>query len=156
VIFWVFSVPLNIFWAFPGFVFALKNMFLKKRKSTLPDWAEPEARPNLLRPHRPNPPARRCPSARGRPRPNRPWPPPPVHGLACAPGSRAPRPYKGGGRACCSAPRAPLLPASSAASRRRRRRWLQFSVDSVRIRRGEHPYQVLLPLLFPIRASPDP
>jgi hypothetical protein len=32
-IFWVFFVPLNIFWAFPGFVIALKNIS-KKRKST--------------------------------------------------------------------------------------------------------------------------
>jgi hypothetical protein len=58
VIFWVFFVPLNIFWAFPRFVFALKNIFLKKRN--LPYRIGPSQRPDptrlrLRRPGRPGP-----------------------------------------------------------------------------------------------------
>jgi hypothetical protein len=111
VIFWVFFVPLNIFWAFPEFVFALKKYFEKKRKSTLPDWAEPEARPNPLRPHRPNPPAQRSPSGHQRPCPARPA----SRRHATRLGVRAkvrgsPRPYK----SRRLSPRAPLLfPAAS-------------------------------------------
>jgi hypothetical protein len=47
-IFWVFFVPLNIFWAFPRFVFALKN--ISEKKLILPYWVEPKARPVSLRP----------------------------------------------------------------------------------------------------------
>jgi hypothetical protein len=71
---WNFCDFLGIFRASKHFLgiswicFCTEKYFEKKRKSTLPDWAEPEARPNPLRPHRPNTPARRGPSGQ------RPWP----------------------------------------------------------------------------------
>jgi hypothetical protein len=44
-IFWVFFVPLNIFWAFPRFVFALKNI----SKKNLPYRIGPSQKPDPTR-----------------------------------------------------------------------------------------------------------
>jgi hypothetical protein len=44
VISWVFFVPLNIFWAFPEIVFALKNISEKNTNFIPSVWAEPEGR----------------------------------------------------------------------------------------------------------------
>jgi hypothetical protein len=39
-IFWVFSVPLNIFWDFPEFILLWK--IISEKKPILSNWAEPE------------------------------------------------------------------------------------------------------------------
>jgi hypothetical protein len=84
VIFWVFFVPLNFFWAFPEFVFALKNI-LKKNKSYPPGLGRARRTdPHPLRPSL----ACQSPSAdeaNGRRRSSRP-------GRACPGQARPPRP----------------------------------------------------------------
>jgi hypothetical protein len=50
VIFWVFFVPLNIFWAFPGFVLALKNILKKKPKPIYRIGPSPRLDPTRPRP----------------------------------------------------------------------------------------------------------
>jgi hypothetical protein len=79
VIFWVFFVPLNIFWAFPEFVFALKKSL--KKNLILSVWAKPECLTHLA-------PLGREPS-RGPSEPGQQWPWPPWQAAAAILGVRA-------------------------------------------------------------------
>jgi hypothetical protein len=87
-------------------LFFTEKIFRKKIKSTLPDWVEPEARPNPLRPHRPNSAAQRSPSGHQRPWPARPASRRQATRLGVHAKVRgSPRPYK----SRRLSPRAPLL-----------------------------------------------
>jgi hypothetical protein len=135
VIFWVFFVPLNIFWAFPGFVFALKNIL--KKKEYLPYRIGPSQRPD------PTCPARSAPAQSQRPAKAPPGPAARPEAMAfsaggaatpaCAPRSLGVRTYLSRGRARgrtpypaakpCAAPcPSPLRAAPPSAKRRRRLR----------------------------------
>jgi hypothetical protein len=115
VIFGVFFVPLNIFWAFPGFLLALKNISKKKKIYRIGPSQRPDptrsalsARPDLgpAKAHR-----EAWPHGQGAASGRWPW-------RACAPGPPCPAPYKGSAR---GRPRARTLapPCRFAASRRR-------------------------------------